>query len=128
MMTDPVADMLTRIRNALSASHDRVEFPASKTKAGICKVLKEEGYIKSFKIIAKSESDVKIRVLFKDKASIVGLQRYSKPGLRQYRGYQDFPRVLSGLGVSIISTSKGILSSKAAKREKVGGEILCNVW
>ena len=128
MMTDPVADMLTRIRNALSASHDRVEFPASKTKAGICKVLKEEGYIKSFKIIAKSESDVKIRVLFKDKASIVGLQRYSKPGLRQYRGYQDFPRVLSGLGVSIISTSKGILSSKTAKREKVGGEILCNVW
>ena len=128
MMTAPVSNMLTRIRNALSASHDRVEFPASKTKAGICKVLKEEGYIKSFKIIAKSESDVKIRVLFKDKASIVGLQRYSKPGLRQYRGYQDFPRVLSGLGVSIISTSKGILSSKTAKREKVGGEILCNVW
>ena len=128
MMTDPVADMLTRIRNALSASHDRVEFPASKTKAGICKVLKEEGYIKSFKIIAKSESDVKIRVLFKDKASIVGLKRYSKPGLRQYRGYKDFPRVLSSLGVSIISTSRGILSSKTAKREKVGGEILCNVW
>ena len=128
MMTDPVADMLTRLRNALRASHDRVEFPASKLKAGICKVLKEEGFIKSFKIIAKSQSDVKIRVLFKDKKSIVGLQRFSKPGLRQYRGYEDFPRVLSGLGVSILSTSKGILSSKAAKRAKVGGEILCNVW
>lgn len=128
MMTDPVADMLTRMRNALSASHDRVEFPASKIKAGICKVLKEEGFIKSFKIIAKSESDIKIRILFKDKAAIVGLQRYSKPGLRQYRSYKDFPRVLSGLGVSIISTSRGILSSKTAKRSKVGGEILCNIW
>lgn len=127
MMTDPIADMLTQIRNALSAGLDRVEFPASKLKAGVCKVLKEEGYIRSFKVILKSKSDIRLKVLLKDNA-LVGLKRVSRPGLRQYRGCEDFPRVLSGLGTSIISTSKGILSSREAKRRKVGGEILCNIW
>lgn len=127
MMTDPISDMLTRVRNALNAGHDRVEFPASKIKANICKVLKDEGYIKSFKIIAKSKSDIKLKVLFKEDA-IVGLDRVSKPGLRQYRGYDKFPRVLSGLGISVVSTSQGLMSSREAKSKKLGGEVLCNVW
>lgn len=127
MMTDPVADMLTRIRNAIKADQDRVEFPASKLKAAICKVLKDEGYIRSFKIVAKSESDIKIKVLLKEKA-IVGIQRISKPGLRQYKGYTDLERVISGLGTSILSTSKGVISDREARKMKVGGEVICNVW
>lgn len=127
MMTDPISDMLTRMRNAIHAGHDRVEFPASKIKAAICKVLKDEGYIRSFKIIAKSPSDIKVKVLLKDEA-IAGLKRYSKPGLRQYRGYNEIPRVISGLGTSIISTSQGVLSDREAKKRKVGGEVICTVW
>jgi small subunit ribosomal protein S8 len=127
MMTDPIADMLTRIRNANSAGHDKVEFPASKIKANICKVLKDEGFIKSFKIIAKSRIDVNIKIGIKPEA-IVGIQRVSKPGLRIYKGYKDMPRVLSGLGVSVVSTSKGIISSRKARALSLGGEVLCNVW
>ena len=127
MMTDPIADMLTRMRNALQAGHDRVEFPASKLKANVCKVLKDEGYIRSFKIIAKEKADIRIKVLFKENA-IVGLERNSKPGLRQYRGYREMPKVLSGLGISVISTSQGVMSTKEAKTRKIGGEVLCNVW
>jgi len=127
MMTDPIADMLTRMRNALNAEHDRVEFPASKMKAGICKVLKDEGFIRSFKVVAKAPNDIRIKVLFKESA-IVGLKRYSTPGLRQYRGYKEMPRVISGLGTSIISTSSGIVSAKEAKNRKIGGEVLCSVW
>ncbi|MBL6990672.1 MAG: 30S ribosomal protein S8 [Bacteriovoracaceae bacterium] len=126
-MTDPVADMLTRIRNALRVGQDRVEFPASKIKAAMCKVLKQEGYIRSFKIIAKQKSDIRLKVLFKEDA-IVGIQRFSRPGLRQYKGYQDLPRVVSGLGISILSTSTGVISSREAKKRKVGGEVLCTVW
>ncbi len=127
MMTDPIADMLTQIRNSISAGHDRVEFPASKIKAGICKVLKEEGYIKSFKIVSKTKSNVNIKILLKDEA-IVGLKRFSKPGLRQYRGYDQMPKVVSGLGTAIVSTNKGIISSRDARKLKVGGEVLCSVW
>ncbi len=127
MMTDPIADMLTRMRNALGAGHDRVEVPASKLKANVCKVLKDEGYIRSFKIIAKEKSDIRIKVLLKEGA-IVGLKRFSKPGLRQYRGYGDMPRVLSGLGISVVSTSQGVMSSREAKAKKLGGEVLCNIW
>lgn len=127
MMTDPIADMLTRIRNAIRAGHDRVEFPASRIKAGICKVLKDEGYIRSFKIIAKSQNDISIKVLLKEDA-IVGLKRVSTPGLRQYKGYRDVSRVISGLGTSILSTSNGIISEREARQKKVGGEVLCNVW
>jgi small subunit ribosomal protein S8 len=127
MMTDPVADMLTRMRNAIQAGHDRVEFPASKVKAAICKVMKDEGYIRSFKIIAKTKSDIKIKVLLKEDA-IVGLKRVSKPGLRQYNGYRDIPRVISGLGTSILSTSAGVISDREARMKKVGGEVICNVW
>ena len=127
MMTDPIADMLTRIRNAIRAGHDRVEFPASRAKAGLCKVLKDEGYIRSFKIIAKSKNDIKIKVLFKEDA-IIGLERISKPGLRRYTGYADIPRVISGLGTAIVSTSKGIISDREARATKVGGEVICNIW
>ena len=127
MMTDPIADMLTQIRNSISAGHDRVEFPASKIKAGICKVLKDEGYIKSFKIISKTKANVNIKVLLKSDA-IVGLKRFSKPGLRQYRGYDEMPKIVSGLGTAIVSTNKGIISSRNARKLKVGGEVLCSVW
>lgn len=126
MMTDPVADMLTRIRNAARASHAKVDMPASKIKANICKVLKEEGFVRNFKIILKDDGLV-LRITLKEQ-SIVGIQRVSKPGLRIYKGYRDMPRILSGLGVSVISTSSGIVSSRKAKVMKLGGEVLCNVW
>jgi small subunit ribosomal protein S8 len=126
MMTDPVADMLTRIRNAGKAGHSKVDIPASRIKANICKVLKEEGFIKNFKLIAK-DSSLTLRVGLKDGA-IVGIERVSKPGLRVYKGYRSMPRVLSGLGVSVVSTSSGIVSSRKAKAMKLGGEVLCNVW
>ncbi|MGB0452329.1 MAG: 30S ribosomal protein S8 [Bacteriovoracaceae bacterium] len=126
-MTDPIADMLTRIRNAINADHETVLIPASKMKAGVCKVLKDEGYIAGFKIVMKSQSDIKIKVKLKPNA-IVGIQRFSKPGLRQYRGYKEIPRVISGLGTAVLSTSKGVISDRQAKSLKVGGEILCNVW
>ena len=100
MMTDPVADMLTRIRNGVRANHTKVDIPASKIKANICKVLKEEGLIKNFKLVA-SDDRLNIRVGLKEDA-IVGIQRVSKPGLRVYKGYKEMPRVLSGLGVSIV--------------------------
>lgn len=126
MMTDPLADMLTRIRNGIRAGHLKVDIPASKMKANVCKVLKEEGFIKNFKIVAKDDS-IKIRVGLKEGA-LVGIERVSKPGLRIYKGYREMPRVLSGLGVSIVSTSSGVVSSRKAKAMKLGGEVLCNVW
>jgi len=127
MQTDPIANMLTVIRNGNAAKHEKVEFPASKLKAAICKVLKDEGYIKSFKIVAKAPNDVKIKVTLKENA-LVGLSRISRPGLRHYSSYSDMTRVMSGLGISIVSTSKGVMSSREAKKNKVGGEVLCNVW
>ena len=127
MMTDPVADFLTRIRNAINARHDRVEIPASKLKANVCRILKEEGFIRSFKIAVKSPSDIRIKILLKEDA-IVGIQRVSRPGLRVYKGHKEMPRVLSGLGISVVSTSQGVISSRAAKKRKLGGEVLCNVW
>ncbi len=126
-MTDPIADMLTRIRNANKAGLDKLDVPASKMKANICRVLKEEGYIKSFKIAAKSPSDISIRIGLKEGA-IVGIKRVSTPGLRIYKGYREMPRVLSGLGISVVSTSAGIVSSRKAAALKLGGEIICNIW
>jgi small subunit ribosomal protein S8 len=127
MMTDPIADMLTRIRNAGRAGHGNVEFPANRVKANICKVLKEEGFIRSFKIIAKEKSDIRLKVGLKPGA-IVGITRVSKPGLRIYKKHDEMPRVVSGLGISVVSTSKGVISSRMAKHKKLGGEVLCNVW
>ncbi len=127
MMTDPISDLLTRIRNANKAGLEKVDVPASKVKANICRVLKEEGFIKSFKIVAKGPADITLRIGLKEGA-LVNLQRVSKPGLRVYKGYQDMPRVLSGLGISIVSTSSGLMSSRKARTMKLGGEVLCNVW
>lgn len=126
MMTDPLADMLTRLRNGAHANHSKVDMPASRMKANVAKVLKEEGFIQNFKLIAK-DNVLTLRVGLKDDA-IVGIEKVSKPGLRIYKGYREMPRVLSGLGVSIVSTSAGIVSSRKAKAMKLGGEVLCNVW
>jgi len=126
-MQDPISDMLTRIRNAQMAKKLNVAMRVSKLKLAIAKVLKDEGYIKGFKIIAKTKSDIRIKVLFKEGA-IVGLERVSKPGLRQYRSYTELPKVISGLGISIISTSQGVVSTREAKVKKIGGELLCNIW
>ena len=127
MMTDPIADLLTRVRNGIKAGHDKVEIPASKMKANICKVLKDEGYIKSFKIVAQDATNINLKIYFKPDA-IMGLKRVSKPGLRIYKAHDKLPKVLSGLGISVLSTSKGVISSRKAKELKVGGEVICNVW
>ncbi len=126
MMTDNIADFLTRIRNIIMINGDRLEVPATKMKANICKVLKDEGYIKSFKIILK-DSKIFIKIVLNPNA-IKGIQRVSRPGLRIYSGYADMKRVLNGLGISVVSTSSGVISSREAKKRKLGGEIICNVW
>jgi small subunit ribosomal protein S8 len=132
MNTDPIADLLTRIRNAASAGHKFVELPASKLKIELARVLLQEGYIKSYELKDDPQGRFKIlRVVLKyDKAGypvIRRLARVSRPGLRKYAKVDTMPRVLNGAGVAIISTSKGILTDRAARREKVGGEILCVV-
>lgn len=127
MMTDTIADMVARVNNAVLAGHDKLDLPGSKTKAAICKVLKEEGFIRSFKIRVDDKSRVQMRVYLKEGA-INGISRISRSGLRVYKGYSELPRIQSGLGISIVSTSKGVLSSRKAKNLKVGGEVLCSVW
>lgn len=130
-ITDPVADMLTRIRNAGSAKHDSVDIPASKMKKAIAEILLEEGYIKNFQIIDDGTQGV-IRITLKylpgKERAIQGLRRVSKPGLRVYAGSDELPRVLKGLGIAIISTSKGIMTDKSARKANVGGEVLAFVW
>lgn len=130
VMTDPIADLLTRIRNANNERHEKVEIPSSKLKLEILKVFKKEGFIKDF-AVSKSGGFDKIVVTLKyvDKERVIkGLKRISKPGLRIYAQTEDLPRVLNGLGVAIISTSKGILTDKEARLQKVGGEVLAYVW
>ena len=131
VMTDPTADMLTRIRNAMRAKHRRVEIPASHLKESIAKILVEEGYVESYKRIEQSPQDV-LRVWLRyapDGApALQGLDRVSRPGLRRYAPKTENPRVLGGLGVAILSTSKGVMTSKNAKKKGVGGEVLCYVW
>ena len=130
-ITDPIADMLTRIRNANSAKHDTVDIPASNMKKAIAGILQEEGYIKNFQIIDDGTQGV-IRVALKynagKEAVISGLKRVSKPGLRIYAGADELPRVLKGLGIAIISTSKGVMTDKKAREAHVGGEVLAFVW
>ena len=129
-ITDPIADMLTRIRNANNARHDTVDVPASNMKKSIAQILLDEGYIKSFQIIDDGTQGV-IRITLKyngkDKV-ITGLRRVSKPGLRVYVGADELPRVLRGLGIAIVSTSKGVMTDKAARANHVGGEVLAFVW
>ena len=130
-ITDPIADLLTRIRNASSAKHETVEVPASKMKKEIVKILFEEGYIKKYDIIDDDRQGV-IKIWLKyvegKKQVISGIKRVSKPGLRVYSSKEDMPRVLKGLGIAIVSTSKGIMTDKQARRENVGGEVLAFVW
>ena len=130
-ITDPIADMLTRIRNAGSARHETVDIPNSKMKKAIAEILLEEGYIKSFQLIDDGTQGI-IRVTLKylpgKEKAIQGLRRVSKPGLRVYAGADELPQVLRGLGIAIISTSKGIMTDKAARANNVGGEVLAFVW
>ena len=130
-ITDPVADMLTRIRNASSAKHDTVDVPASNMKKSIAQILLEEGYIKNFQLIDNGTQGV-IRVTLKYGAGkekvISGLRRVSKPGLRVYAGADELPKVLRGLGIAIVSTSKGVMTDKKAREAHVGGEVLAFVW
>ena len=130
-ITDPIADLLTRIRNASSAKHETVEVPASKMKKAIVEILFAEGYIKKYEVIDDERQGV-IKIWLKyvegKKAVISGIKRVSKPGLRVYASKEDMPRVLKGLGVAIVSTSKGIMTDKQARRENVGGEVLAFVW
>ena len=130
-ITDPIADMLTRIRNANSAKHDTVDVPASNMKKAIAQILLEEGYIKNFQLIDDGTQGV-IRITLKYNANkekvISGLRRVSKPGLRVYAGADELPRVLRGRGIAIVSTSKGVLTDKAARAQHVGGEVLAFVW
>lgn len=130
-ITDPIADMLTRIRNAGSARHETVDIPNSKMKKAIAEILLEEGYIKSFQLIDDGTQGL-IRVTLKylpgKEKAIQGLRRVSKPGLRVYAGADELPQVLRGLGIAIISTSKGIMTDKKARAQHVGGEVLAFVW
>ena len=130
-MSDPLADMLTRIRNAVMVKFDSVEMPKSNVKVDVARVLKEEGFIRDFRVI---ENDIQGTLILDLKygphreSIITGIKRVSKPGLRQYAKAKDVPVVLNGLGISIISTSKGIITDKAARAMSTGGEILCEVW
>ncbi len=128
-VTDPIADMLTRIRNAVNAKHDSVTIPTSKEKVEIAKILKSEGYITDFVVDSESHQIVITLKYGKHNEKVIkGLKRISKPGLRVYAKADELPRVLNGLGVAIISTSKGIMTDKEAKKEHVGGEVLAYVW
>ena len=131
-ITDPIADMLTRIRNANNAKHDTVDVPASNMKKAIAQILLDEGYIKNFQIINDGTQGV-IRITLKyvqpgKEKVISGLRRVSKPGLRVYAGAEELPKVLRGLGIAIVSTSKGVMTDKAARAAHVGGEVLAFVW
>ncbi|HIR22791.1 MAG TPA: 30S ribosomal protein S8 [Candidatus Scatosoma pullicola] len=129
-MTDPIADMLTRIRNAITAKKETVEIPASNMKKAIADILLSEGYVKDVKIVEDGyNGKIAITLKYSDKKSVItGLKRISKPGLRTYSGVEDMPKVLNGLGTVILSTNKGILTGKQAKAAGVGGEVLCYVW
>lgn len=131
VMTDPIADMLTRIRNANQMKHKTVELPASKLKSEILKVLKQEGYITDFESLSdgvQGKLRVQLKYLENEERVIRGLKKISKPGLRVYAKTDELPKVLNGLGIAIISTSKGLLTDRAARREKVGGEVIAYVW
>jgi len=132
-MTDPIADYLTRLRNAIKAQHRVVEIPSSKLKKEITKILFDQGYILNYKFVEGETPAGTIKIALKydavDKVNAIKcLTRVSRPGLRQYTGYKDMPRVLNGLGIAILSTSKGVMTNKEAKAQKIGGEVLCYVY
>ena len=132
-MTDPIADLLTRIRNAIMAGHKVVEAPASNLKKEVARILFEQGFILGYKVVEDGTAHGALKIALKynaksKKPAIKELKRVSRPGLRHYAGAEELPRVLNGLGVAIISTSKGLMTDKEAKREKIGGEVLCYVY
>lgn len=132
-MTDPIADLLTRIRNAIMAGHKVVEAPASNLKKEVARILFEKGYILSYKVIDGDGPQGVLKIALKynpksKKPAIKEIQRVSRPGLRQYTGFDEMPRVLNGLGIAIVSTSRGLMTDKEARTEKIGGEVLCYVY
>ncbi len=130
-MSDPLADMLTRIRNALMARFESVEIPGSKLKVSVAEILKREGYIRDYHVRqdgVKSTIVIDLKYDAANNAVITGLKRVSKPGRRVYVRHDRIPRVMSGLGIAVVSTSKGVMTDREARRQKVGGEVLCNIW
>ena len=131
MMTDPIADMLTRIRNAVQARHDSVDIPSSNMKVAIAKVLKDEGFVKSYQVVEGRPFKVlkvELQYVGKKEPVLTGIKRISKPGLRVYTKATDIPRVYGGLGVAVVSTPKGVMSGRQARRLNLGGEVICHVW
>lgn len=130
MVNDPIADMLTRIRNAIMAHHDGVQVPASRIKLAIAKILKDEGFIADYTVLkGKPERIIKISLKYiNGRPAIAGLERASKPGLRLYVGGHEIPRVYGGLGITVLSTSKGVMIGEEAWRKNIGGELLCYIW
>jgi small subunit ribosomal protein S8 len=131
MVTDPISDMLTRIRNAVAVGHERVSMPASKVKVGIAQILVDEGFIDRFElgeVGAHSQLELVLRYGEKRRPAIEGIKRISKPGHRVYRGAGELPRVQGGIGVAVVSTSQGLLPDREARRRRLGGEVLCEVW
>jgi len=130
-MTDPIADMLTRIRNAILARHDFVLMPASKMKLSIAKILRDEGFIRDYEVLkGKPAGKIKVNLKYKERKEpmVTGLKRVSKPGLRIYVQRTEIPRVYGGLGIAVLSTPKGVMTGQQAWRQKVGGELLCYIW
>lgn len=130
-MTDPVADLMTRIRNALLAKHDRLDIPASKLKAEVCRLLKQEGFIENYRVVeAEPQSAIRVYLRYSPEGlpAIEHMAKVSKPGRRVYRGADEVPVVRNGLGVGIISTSQGVLTDREARQRRVGGEVLCEIW
>ena len=131
MVTDPISDMLTRIRNAVAVGHERVSMPASKVKVGIAQILVDEGFIDRFElgeVGAHSQLELVLRYGEKRRPAMEGIKRISKPGHRVYRGAGELPRVQGGIGVAVVSTSQGLLPDREARRRRLGGEVLCEVW
>ncbi len=129
VLTDPISDFLTRFKNAARAGNEEFTAPYSKIKADIAEILKQEGYLWKYEVVTGERTELKLSPKFVDgRPVLTDLKRVSKPGRRQYVGSQEIPRVLSGLGISILSTSKGVMSGASAKRQKLGGEILANIW
>jgi small subunit ribosomal protein S8 len=132
MQTDPIADLLTRIRNAVRAKHARVDIPASRMKVEIARILKEEGYISTYKLVEENKTRRTLRVFLKyttDRRSVItDLKRVSRPGSRRYTGSTDIRAVVGGMGINILTTPKGLMTGRAARKARVGGEMLCEVW
>ena len=130
-ISDPIADMLTRIRNAILARHNSVVLPSSKIKVNIAQILREEGYIEDYSVqeqVPQNTLTIQLRYKRRNEAAIQGLKRVSRPGRRQYKDTRDLPKVRNGLGIAILSTSQGVMSDKQAREKHIGGEVLCYVW